>query len=181
MTIGKYTYGSQHIKVLWEVSNVTLTIGKFCSIADNLTIFLGGSHRVDWVTTYPFGLKHTDVFKNKPTQARYPIKKNRNVVIGNDVWIGSGVTIMSGVTIGDGAVIGRNSHVIENVKPYSVVGGNPATFYYFRFDSITIAKLLSIKWWDLEEPQIDKIIPILCSNNVDLLFETYKKIKNNEL
>ena len=33
---------------------------------------------------------------------------------------------MSGITIGDGAVIANSSHVIKNVEPYSLVGGNPA-------------------------------------------------------
>lgn len=176
MDVGKYTYGAQHVKVLWE-DGAKLTIGKFCSIADNVTVFLGGSHRVDWITTYPFGLKHPEVFKNKPAQSRYPLKKNRDVTIGNDVWIGSGVTIMSGVTIGDGAVLGRNSHVMENVKPYSVVGGNPAKFYYFRFNQETIKKLLDTKWWDLEDHQIDQIIPLLCSSNFEELFEACKKIR----
>ena len=32
----------------------TLKIGKFCSIASNVTILLGGNHRIDWVSTYPF-------------------------------------------------------------------------------------------------------------------------------
>ena len=36
---------------------------------------------------------------------------------------------MSGVTIGDGAVIANNSHVVKNVEPYTLVGGNPAKTY----------------------------------------------------
>ena len=31
-----------------------LTIGRYCSIADKVEILLGGNHRIDWVTTYPF-------------------------------------------------------------------------------------------------------------------------------
>jgi len=183
MNIGKYTYGDNNIKVLWETPDISeLTIGKFCSIADNVTVFLGGNHRVDWVTTYPFGLKHTDVFTNKPLTSRNEInfKRNLNVKIGNDVWIAGGVTIMAGVTIGDGSVIARNSHVVENVKPYSVVGGNPASFYYFRFNQDIIKKLLELKWWDLDDNIINQIIPLLCSNNFDNLFETCEKLKNKK-
>lgn len=40
---------------------------------------------------------------------------------------------MSGVTIGDGAVIANNSHVVKNVEPYSLVGGNPAKLIKYRF------------------------------------------------
>ena len=64
--------------------------------------------------------------------------------IGNDVWIGSNVTIMSGVTIGDGAVIANNSHVVKNIDPYSIVGGNPAKFIKFRFTHLNLL-LISAK------------------------------------
>ena len=52
------------------------------------------------------------------------------------------------VTIGDGAIIANNSHVVNDVKPYSVVGGNPAKLIKYRFDEETISKLLKIRWWD---------------------------------
>ena len=40
---------------------------------------------------------------------------------------------MSGVTIGDGVVIANNSHVVKNVEPYSLIGGNPAKLIKKRF------------------------------------------------
>ena len=46
--------------------------------------------------------------------------------IGDNVWIGDKVTILPGVHIGDGAVIGANAVVVKDVRPYTVVGGNPA-------------------------------------------------------
>ena len=66
---------------------------------------------------------------------------NYDVIIGNDVWIGSNVTIMSGVTIGDGVVIANNSHVVKNVEPYSLVGGNPAKLIKYRFSQEQIKNL----------------------------------------
>lgn len=33
---------------------------------------------------------------------------------------------MLGVSINDGVVIENNSHVVKNVEPYSLIGGNPA-------------------------------------------------------
>lgn len=48
------------------------------------------------------------------------------VVIGNHVWIGAGATILKGVTIGDNAIVGAGSVVTKNVRPNTVVGGNPA-------------------------------------------------------
>ena len=71
-----------------------------------------------------------------------------DVIIGNDVWIADNVTIMSGVRIGDGAVIACNSHVVKDVEPYSIVGGNPAKFIKHRFTQEQIECLLKIKWWN---------------------------------
>lgn len=177
MIVGKYTYGSENIKVRWG-GQAELRIGKFCSIADNVTVWLGGNHRIDWITTYPFGSVNTNIFSN-PIGEWHP-KTNGDVIIGNDVWIGANVTIMSGVKIGDGAVIANGSHVVESVKPYSIVGGNPAKFYYFRFTKEIIDKLLDFKWWDLADEEINKISPLLCSNNFDDLFEQCKKFRINE-
>lgn len=165
--VGKHTYGHESIQVIHPGSD--LIIGNFCSLASNIKVLLGGNHRTDWITTFPFGNIHTNLF-NKPVQAGHP-STNGDIIIGNDVWIGHDVTIMSGITIGDGAVIANNSHVITNVKPYSINGGNPATFYYFRFDKDIIDKLLKLKWWDLPDDKINEIIPLLCSNKFDELFK----------
>jgi serine acetyltransferase len=73
---------------------------------------------------------------------------------------------MSGVTIGDGAIIANNSHVVKNVEPYSLVGGNPAKLIKYRFDPEIIEKLLMIKWWDWDDEKINKFTPLLCSSNI---------------
>ena len=163
MSYGKYTYGTPN--VLWQSKDANLTIEKFCSIAANVNIYLGGNHRTDWVTTYPFGHIHQNTF-NTFTGEGHPATKG-NVIIGNDVWIGSNVTIMSGVTIGDGAVIANNSHVVKNVEPYCLVGGNPAKFIKYRFSKDQIKQLLQIRWWDWEDNKINKYISLLCNENID--------------
>jgi acetyltransferase-like isoleucine patch superfamily enzyme/coenzyme F420-reducing hydrogenase beta subunit len=53
-------------------------------------------------------------------------KKTAPVTIGNHVWIGHGAMIMKGVTIGDGAIIGAGAWVVKDVKPNSLVLGDPA-------------------------------------------------------
>ena len=78
---------------------------------------------------------------------------------------------MSGVTIGDGAVIANNSHVVKNVEPYSLVGGNPAKFIKYRFSEDIIKKMLLLKWWDLPDEKINELSPLLCSNKFDELFK----------
>ncbi len=62
------------------------------------------------------------------------------VVIGADVWIGYGAIIMSGVTIGRGAIIGAGSVVLSDVRPYSIVLGNPARMVGRRFAPDVIAR-----------------------------------------
>jgi acetyltransferase-like isoleucine patch superfamily enzyme len=168
MTCGKYTYGKPNI--YWSNDNAKLTVGNFCSIANGVNIYLGGNHRTDWVTTYPFGHIYKDVF-DKFDGTGHPTTKG-DVIIGNDVWIGANATIMSGVTIGDGAVIANNSHVVKNVEPYSLVGGNPAKFIKYRFTPEQIEKLLEIKWWNWEDVKINKFTPLLCSGDIDDFINT---------
>jgi serine acetyltransferase len=74
---------------------------------------------------------------------------------------------MSGVTIGDGAVIANNSHVVKNVEPYSLAGGNPAKLIKYRFTPEQIEALLKIKWWHWDDSKINDFSPLLCNNNID--------------
>ena len=52
--------------------------------------------------------------------------------IGCDVWLGANSIILAGVTIGDGAVIAAGAVVREDVPPYAVVAGVPATIKKYR-------------------------------------------------
>jgi acetyltransferase-like isoleucine patch superfamily enzyme len=160
---GKYTYGTPN--VITDQNNAKLYVGKFCSIAGNVKIYLGMNHRTDWITTYPFGHIYTNIF-NTFNGAGHPSSKG-DVIIGNDVWIGNDVTIMSGIKIGNGAVIAANSHVVRDVEPYTVIGGNPAKQIKYRFTKEQIEKLMEIKWWDWDDDKINRYAPLLCSNNID--------------
>ena len=166
-TYGKHTYGS--IEVHFETDDCRLIVGKYCSIAGNVNAFLNANHRTDWVTTYPFGHIQRNVFRQF-NGVGHPTGKG-NIVIGNDVWIGSNSSIMSGVTIGDGAVIANGSHVVKDVAPYSIVGGNPAKFIRFRFSPEQIHQLQQIRWWDWDDRKVDKFSPLLCNTNIDGFIE----------
>lgn len=54
-------------------------------------------------------------------------KKEKEIIIEDNVWIGTRVTIMSGVTIGKGAVIASGAVVTKDVPPKTLVAGVPAT------------------------------------------------------
>jgi acetyltransferase-like isoleucine patch superfamily enzyme len=161
ISVGRYTYGADQISVIQWGEGASLQIGSFCSIAAAVRVFLGGNHRMDWISTYPFGHAHPKVFgKAVPG---HPVTKG-HVVIGNDVWVGQSATIMSGITIGDGAVIAANAHVIQNVAPYELVGGNPAKHIRFRFPKEIRDLLLRLQWWDLELDAIRSIIGTLTAS-----------------
>ncbi len=162
--IGDYTYGKP--AVIFESNETNLFIGKFCSFASGVTIFLGGNHRPDWISTYPFNSIPNSDFEAYNYIEGHPASKG-NVVIGNDVWIGLNTTILSGISIGDGAIIGAESLVTKNVGPYEIWGGNPAKFIKKRFDDDTIQKLLEIKWWDWDIEKIKQNIPILMNINTE--------------
>ena len=174
--VGKYSSEAHNITVHhWGEGHVE--IGAFCSIGRDVHIILGGRHNTHAVSTYAFGYMHRDVFTVEPPKALH-IKPN--VIIGNDVWIGREVSIMRGVTIGDGAVVAARSHVVEDVKPYEVVGGNPARHINWRFHPRDIEVLLAIKWWDLPDEMINKISPLLLSGDVRKLVDFVNWIYNNK-
>lgn len=158
MVVGRFSYGTERITINWG-QEAKLVIGSFCSIGANITVFLGGNHRVDWATTFPFGHIFVDELGGRDIKG-HP-STNGDVVIGNDVWVGNGATIMSGVTIGHGAVIAANSHVVRDVAPYELVGGNPARRIRMRFEPEIVALLLELSWWDLPVEKVREIAPEL--------------------
>ncbi len=157
--IGRGTYGDPEV-VNWN-SGRTLRIGSFCSIAPGVRIFLGGDHRIDWVTTYPF----SELWEQAKQFSGHPASKG-DVVIGNDVWIGNEALILSGVTIGDGAVIGARAVVTKDVPPYAIVAGNPAKLIRMRFDEATVAALLEVGWWDWNDAEIERSLPLLLNDDI---------------
>jgi acetyltransferase-like isoleucine patch superfamily enzyme len=159
--IGRFTYGDPLVLEWGE--GMTLKVGSFCSISANVTILLGGNHRSDWITTYPFNV----IFEEFTHIEGHP-SSNGNVIIGNDVWIALNTLILSGVTIGDGAIIAANSVVTKDVEPYAIVGGNPAKKIKNRFDSETIEDLLRIQWWNWELEKIKAIVPLMLSTNTQV-------------
>ena len=155
--IGAFTYTNGESNFRYIES-----IGRFCQIASDVTIGLA-EYDTKNITTHAMFDIGTEMFKNyynfntyekKYNEIKENMKKNRNrkkdkfVIIGNDVWIGAQTIILRGVKIGDGAVIAAGSVVTKDVPPYAVVGGNPAKIIKDRFKESIIQQLLEIKWWN---------------------------------
>lgn len=159
--IWDYTYGNPIIRdyQCWCV----LKIGKFCSIAWNVTIMLWWNHRTEWISTYPFNI----LWKWFDHIVWHPSCK-WDVIIWNDVWIWNNVTIMSWVTIWDGSVIALWSIVTKDIEPYSIVWWVPAKFIKYRFETDVIEKLLHLERWNRDTEKIKKNIEVLQSANYDV-------------
>ncbi|MFI8606968.1 CatB-related O-acetyltransferase [Ectopseudomonas chengduensis] len=144
----------------WDEGS-TLKIGNFCSIADNVQIFLGGHHRIDWVSCYPF-----PAYLPEAAHITEYGGTRGDVIIGSDVWLCANCTILSGVTVGHGAVVASGAVVSRDVPPYSVVAGNPARHVRWRFDEKTRNELLDSAWWNWPEAEIRQTVEKLCSSDI---------------
>ena len=167
---GLHSYGEPWVRV-WNRKDAVVTIGKYCSMATNISFVIDGNHYANHFSTFPF--------REMLGWQEYPLSNwgKENPTVGNDVWIGSNVVIYSGVHIGDGAVIAGQSVVTKSVPPYAVVAGNPAVIKKYRFNEQIIGKLLRYKWWDLPEEIIrEKLIPHM--DNIEKVCDILERLNN---
>ena len=184
--VGDYTYYDDPVDPTgFETNNIlfnypefgdNLIIGKFCSIASGTKFIMGpANHRISSVTTYPFHVFGGLWSENTPEHlSQLPFKGD--IIVGNDVWFGRECVVMPGVKIGDGAIIAAYSVVTKDIKPYSVVGGNPARLIKKRFDDELIELLLRLKWWDFEPEALAEILPLLCDPDLDYVTTQIKQM-----
>ncbi len=106
--IGAYT-GVNFNSYLVASHQGNIIIGKHCMIAFNVVI-RSANHQFDDPTRVMQSQGYT----------------SGDVIIEDDVWIASNVVISANVRIGKGSVIAAGAVVVDDVEPYSVVGGIPA-------------------------------------------------------
>lgn len=176
--VGDFTYIADsdfesHVTHHYDFIGDKLIIGKFCQIASGVEFVMNGAnHQMNSVTTFPFyTLDGWDM--KPPEKSDLPLKGN--TIIGNDVWIGQNAVILPGVHIGDGAIIGAESLVGSNIEAYTIVAGNPAKPIRKRFDDELIELMLKWKWWNKSIEEINSLIPVLTSGNLEYVKEKIKK------
>ncbi|RXJ84871.1 CatB-related O-acetyltransferase [Arcobacter sp. CECT 8985] len=130
--IGSYTYIGKNCNITKS------TIGRYCSIANNVSIGQG-EHDLTKIST-------SSLFYNEG----YDELTKESCIVGNDVWVGTDVVILRGVSIGDGAVIGANSVVTKDIPPFAIVAGSPAKLIRYRFNEEKINEIIESKWWSEE-------------------------------
>ena len=150
----------------WSAFEPTMKVGRYCSIAPNLTPFLG-RHPFEWAVMSVMGYgtfdhflmrdaAHRDFNADNFVLAAHPDKFENLPVIENEVWIGTNVLLAPNITIGNGSIIGAGSVVTKDVAPYTIVAGNPAKVIRQRFDDGLVKQLLDSKWWEYD-PRILKL------------------------
>lgn len=178
--VGRGTYGHESLLSYFPMA---VSIGRYCSI--NPTARIWNNHPVDYVTTSPFidyigffpienyairreCIKKYGKYHDNHTFENSELRKNRPIVIGNDVWIGANVCILPGVNIGDGAILAAGAIVTKDVPPYAIVGGVPAKIIRYRFDDCMCKALLRIRWWEWTTEKIEK--------NIEYLYQPEKMV-----
>ena len=161
-------------------SHISASIGRFCSIADNICTVNGNHPITGFVSSHSAfysmqnNVKLSFVNDNRFKELSFADEEaGLAVKIGNDVWIGHGVTILAGVTIGDGAVIATGAVVTKDVEPYSVVGGVPAKHIKHRFTDEQISFLKDFKWWNNSMEWYKENADNM--RDIDSLMRAYKK------
>lgn len=172
--VGDFTYFSDRdfegqVQHHYDFYGDKLIIGKFCQLAKGVQFIMNGAnHQRDCVSTFPFYI-FGGWGEQVPPLGR--MSSRGDTVIGNDVWLGQNAVILPGVHIGDGAIIGLDSVVASNLEPYTVAVGNPARAVRRRFDDGLIELLLKFRWWDRPIAEIRELIPLLHSNNLEMVRE----------
>lgn len=170
--VGDYSYGELNIVSFDNKTN--LHIGKYVSIAQNVTFLLDVEHHTDHLMTYPFKAK----ILLDPQPETF---SKGDIVIDDDVWIGYGATIMSGVHIGQGAVIAAGAIVVKDVNPYAIVGGVPAKVIKYRLSGPVVEALKTTKVSAININELKKNLSVLyCKVNENNIEETLKELKLNK-
>ena len=116
-----------------------IKIGAYAHIGSHCSLWAGDS--VGRITLGRHALLGPEVFitaSNYETEPGTPVmdqpKRERDVVIGDDVWLGARVVVVPGVEIGDGCIVGASSVVTRSIPAGSIAVGNPARIVGRRGD-----------------------------------------------
>lgn len=147
--VGTYDNGAK----VWRWSKAKLVIGKYCSIAHNVTFIVDeGFHGMSEITNYPF-INNLSI-ENESISMRQEKGQKEGIEIGNDVWIGINAVILPGVKVGNGVTIAAGSVVTKDIPDYVLVGGAPAKIIKDKYTQQQKEDLNNIAWWNWTEKSL---------------------------
>lgn len=146
IAIGAGTYGRPLVRL--HRSTDAVTIGRYCSIAEDVLFLPGGGHDPSRPSLYPF--------RTFAAGADVDASSKGPITVGSDVWIGARAMILSGVTVGDGAIIGAGAVVTRDVPSFAIAAGNPARVVRYRFTPEHQRAMAEIAWWTWTDERIER-------------------------
>ncbi len=164
--MGDYSYITKRGDVVWT------TIGKFCSIANDVRIN-PGNHPTWRASQHHFTYRASAYGLGDDDADFFQWRKDHWVTIGHDVWIGHGVTILAGVNIGTGAIVGAGAVVSKDVAPYTIVGGVPTKQIKRRFTEEQAHSLQKIAWWDWSRDKLRSSLADIRNLPIDAFIQKY--------
>jgi UDP-2-acetamido-3-amino-2,3-dideoxy-glucuronate N-acetyltransferase len=167
---------------IWHFTHLMsgCVIGEYCSFGQNVVVspgvVLGRNVKVqNNVSIYTGVICEDDVFLG-PSMVFTNVMNPRSAIVRKDqcrktlvrkgASIGANATIICGITIGEYAFIGAGSVVNKDVKPFSLVIGNPATHigwmseygHRLEFDTEGMAECTeSGQKYELKEGEVKRI------------------------
>lgn len=161
LSIGEHTYGIPTVYVSDRADHVR--IGRYCSIAPEVVMVPGGVHAMHAPSTFPFrerwNLLDSDGLEGG----------GGSIVIEPDAWLCTGSLILSDVSVGVGGVVAAGAVVLADVPPYAIVGGVPATIIGWRCEEEVRKELIDSEWWNWPEWELEKIAPLMESEDISRL------------
>ena len=98
-----------------------IAIGSDVLMAWGVSVVDHNSHSVRYSERQP------DVVDWRRRKKDWSNVRMASVSICDKAWIGFNSIVLKGVTIGEGAIVAAGSVVVADVRPWTIVGGNPAT------------------------------------------------------
>ena len=154
--VGDYTYyddpdeptAFEQRNVLYAYGPERLVIGRYCALAAGVRFVMPGANHASWD---PRRSRSGSSAATGPRRRwTWSCRRRAAATPSSATTCGSATEalVMPGVTIGDGAIVAAGSVVVGDVRPYAVVGGNPARELRRRYDDADVERLLRAAWWD---------------------------------
>lgn len=121
ISLGRHSHIGERCYLWAGDSTGRVVIGSYVSLAPEV-----------FITASDYQFARGVPFRQQP-------KRERDVVIGDDVWLGARVVVTAGVQIGDGCIVGAGAVVTRDLPAGSIAVGVPAKVVAQRQDGSVIA------------------------------------------